>query len=128
MQGGNSVYAPLIYEFQTDVWTADNRNSLYPRLHQSASYNGNNNFVSSDFWYVNTKYLRLKTLTVGYDFKNRLLKRVAWLSKCSLALSGYNLLTFSPAKKYGMDPEVGTGDFYTYPVSRVYAVSLNIGF
>lgn len=128
LQGGNSVYAPLIYEFQTDVWTADNRNSLYPRLHQSASYNGNNNFVSSDFWYVNTKYLRLKTLTVGYDFKNRLLKRVAWLSKCSLALSGYNLLTFSPAKKYGMDPEVGTGDFYTYPVSRVYAVSLNIGF
>lgn len=128
LQGGNSVYAPLIYEFQTDVWTADNRNSLYPRLHQSASYNGNNNFVATDFWYVNTRYLRLKNLTIGYDFKHKLLKQVAWLTKCNLSLSGYNLLTFSPAKKYGMDPEVGTGDFYAYPVSRVYAVSLNIGF
>ena len=128
LQGGNSNYLPVIYEFQTDIWAPDNTNALYPRQHNSPSFNGSNNFVSSDFWLVNARYIRLKNLSFGYDFKHSLLKNMAWLSKCSLSLAGYNLLTFSPAKEYGFDPESGAGSGYTYPISRVYTVSLNIGF
>lgn len=128
LQGGNSNYLPVIYEFQTDIWAPDNTNSLYPRQHASAGYNGNNNFVSSDFWLVDAHYIRLKNLSIGYDFKHKLLRNVGWMSKCVLSLAGYNLLTFSPAKKWGFDPEAGTGTGYSYPVSRVYTVSLNIGF
>lgn len=128
LRGGNSQYLPIIYDFQTDYWKPGNTNARYPRLHSSAGINGSNNYQTSDFWLVNAAYLRLKTLSIGYDFKHKLLKNVSWLSKCSLSLAGYNLLTFSPAKKYGMDPEIGDGSLYTYPISRVYSISLNLGF
>ena len=129
LQGGNAAGTlPVIYEFQTDIWSPDNTSSLYPRQHASAGFNGGNNFVGSDFWLVNARYIRLKTLAIGYDFKHQLLKNVSWLSRCALSLSGYNLLTFSPSLNYGFDPETGRGDGFTYPMSRVYTISLNIGF
>ena len=129
LQGGNAAGTlPVIYEFQTDIWSPDNTSSLYPRQHASAGFNGGNNFVGSDFWLVNARYIRLKTLAIGYDFKHQLLKNVSWLSRCALSLSGYNLLTFSPSLNYGFDPETGRGDGSTYPMSRVYTISLNIGF
>lgn len=126
--GGNNNYNPILYEFQTDIWAPDNTSSLYPRQHSSASFNGSNNFVGTDFWLVDAKYLRLKNLSIGYDFKRKLLKNVAWMSKCTLSLAGYNLLTISPAKNLGFDPEAGNANGYNYPVSRVYTVSLNVGF
>lgn len=125
---GNSPYQPVVYDFQADVWTPSSTNARYPRLRSNADYNGNNNYENSDSWLVNTGYIRLKTLSVGYDFKNKLLKRVAWLNKCTVALSGYNLLTFSGANKFDIDPEIGDGNLYTYPVSRVYSVSFSLGF
>ncbi len=128
LMGGNSNYLPVIYDFQTDIWAPDNRDALYPRQHYAPGATGNNNYVGSDFWFVDAKYIRLKNLSVGYDFKYKLLKNTKWLSKCYLSLSGYNLLTFSPAKKWGLDPESGSASGYTYPVSRVYTVSLKIGF
>lgn len=129
LMGGNSNYLPVIYDFQTDIWSPDNRDALYPRQHASAGFNGNNNFVGTDFWLVDARYIRLKNMSIGYDFKHKLLKNATWMTKCNLSLAGYNLLTFSPAKKWGFDPESGSsGSGYTYPISRVYTVSLNIGF
>ncbi|MCH5320043.1 MAG: TonB-dependent receptor, partial [Paramuribaculum sp.] len=118
---------PVIYEFQTDIWSPENTDALYPRPH-SANYG--NNFQSSDFWLIGAQYLRLKNLTISYDFKHKLLKKVNWLSKCNINLTGYNLLTFSPAKKWGLDPEAAgyTAEGYNYPVTRTYTVSINIGF
>lgn len=121
-------YPPVVYDFQTDVWMPDNTDARYPRLRSTPSYNGNNNYQSSDFWLINTGYLRLKTLTIGYDFKSKLLKKVAWLSRCNVSLNGYNLVTFSKANHFDIDPEIGDGNLYTYPVSRVYAISVNVGF
>ncbi len=123
-----SGYPPVIYDFQTDVWTPNNTGARYPRLRSTASYNGSNNYGSSDFWLINTGYLRLKTLSIGYDFKHKLLKRVAWMNKCNVSLNGYNLLTFSKANKFDIDPEIGDGNLYTYPDSRVYSISVNVGF
>lgn len=128
LMGGNSNYLPVIYQFQTNIWTPDNLDALYPRAHQAASMTNSNNFVNSDFWLVNSRYIRLKNLTIGYDFKYKLLKNTKWLSKCYLSFTGYNLLTFSPAKKWGLDPEIPSANGYSYPVSRVYTFSLNIGF
>ena len=129
LMGGNSNYLPVIYDFQKDIWSPENRNALYPRQHASPGFNGSNNFVGTDFWLVDAYYLRLKSMSIGYDLKHKLLKHVGWMTKCNLSLSGYNLLTFSPAKKWGFDPESGSnGNGYGYPISRVYTISLNIGF
>lgn len=126
--GQDKGYLPVIYDFMGDTWTPDNTDAKYPRLRSSGTINGNNNYTQSDFWLINGAYLRLKTLNVGYDFKHKLLKKTPWITKCTLALSGYNLFTISPATKYGMDPEIGNTNFYDYPTTRTYAVSLNIGF
>lgn len=127
-QGQASGYLPVIYDFQADTWTPENTDAKYPRLRSTPNHNGSNNYTQSDFWLVNGAYLRLKNLNVGYDFKHKLLKKTAWLTKCTLSLAGYNLCTISPASKYGMDPEVGNMNFYDYPPTRTYAVSLNLGF
>ena len=127
-QGSGYGYLSVIYDFQRDVWTPDNTGAQFPRLRSTPSYNGNNNFGNSDFWLVNTGYIRLKSLNLGYDLKHKVLKRVPWITKCDVALSGYNLLTFSGANKFNIDPEIGETNLYTYPVSRVYSISFNIGF
>lgn len=126
---GAAIQGLLVkYKFQTDIWTPDNTDSLFPRLHSSAGQTGGNNGDTSDFWLINAQYIRLKNLTVGYDFKRVLLRKVNWITKLDLTLTGYNLLTFSPAKKWGFDPETGSTDGYSYPVARTFTVGINIGF
>ncbi len=122
--GGYSI----VYPYQLDYWMPDNRDAKYPRLAMNSSINGNNNYQTSDFWLVSGRYIRLKSLQIGYDFRKTLLKDIKWLYKCQLVLSGQNLFTISPATKYGFDPETGSTNNYDYPVQRVYAISLNLGF
>lgn len=128
IQGGADASAPVVYKFQEDFWTPGNTDAIYPRLHSSAGFTGNNNIATSNYWLVDARYIRLKNLSIGYDFKEKLLKNIGWLTKCTVSLSGYNILTFSPAKKYGMDPEIGDGNLYSYPIPQTYSISLNLGF
>lgn len=127
MAGGQTGELPVIYEYQTDFWRPDNTDARYPRLMSSPGLNGNNNYQSSDFWLINGAYLRMKDLSFGYDFK-RLLKKLTWVSKASLAFSGQNLFTISEALKYGLDPENSSTEHYGYPNERIYAISLSVGF
>ncbi len=117
-----------VYDYQLDYWTPDNRDALYPRIAPNSSINGNNNYTTSDFWLVDGKYIRLKSLQVGYELKSKLLKKVDWISKMNLVLSGQNLFTISPATKYSLDPENGDTNNYDYPVQRTYSLSVNVEF
>lgn len=127
MAGGQVGELPVIYEYQTDFWRPDNTDARYPRLMSSSGLNGDNNYITSDFWLINGAYLRMKDVTFGYNFK-RLLKNVSWVSKATLAFSGQNLFTISEALKYGLDPENASTEHYGYPNERVYAISLSVGF
>lgn len=118
----------MVYPYQLDYWMPDNTDAKYPRIAMSSNVNGSNNYQTSDFWLVNGRYIRLKSLQFAYDFRTKLLKNVKWLYKCQVVLSGQNLFTISPATKYGFDPENGSTNNYDYPVQRVYAVSVNLGF
>ena len=127
---GDVVQSGITYAFQTNYWTPTNRNAAYPRLMSSASYNGNNNYVTSDFWLVNARYIRLKSLQLGYDMKQGLLKNsMPFVSEFSIILSGSNLFTSSEAlRRYKMDPEVGSNNNYDYPTERIYSLTVRIGF
>lgn len=118
----------ITYPYQLDYWMPDNRSAKYPRPMMNSSENGNHNYTESDFWLVNGRYFRLKSLQVGYNFKTKLIRKISWINKLELVLSGQNLFTISPATKYGLDPETGSTNNYDYPVQRVYALSVNIGF
>jgi len=119
---------PIAFDYQTDYWTPDNRNAQYPRLTSNRQLNAANNYQTSDFWLIDGAYLRMKDFQFGYDFKYKLLKKVGWLSRCKVGISGQNLFTISEATKYGLDPENSDTGGYGYPIERTLAFTLNLGF
>lgn len=128
MQTGQTSNLPVIFDYQTDYWTPENRGAQYPRLMSNTGLNQNNNYASSDFWLVDGAYLRMKDFQFGYDLKYTLLKGITWLSKAKVGISGQNIFTLSKAKKYGLDPETSAATGYGYPVERTVAFTLNLGF
>ena len=118
----------IAFDHETNYWTPDNRNAQYPRLMSPGGNNANNNYISSDFWLVNGSYLRMKDFSFGYDFKYSVLKRAKWLSKLRVGISGQNIFTISKLNKYGIDPEAADVMNYSYPLERVIAFNVSIGF
>ena len=105
-------------------WTASNpsQDAKYPRASWDAY---DNNYATSTLYEKDAKYLRLKTLQISYDFKAPFMKRIG-MNQLQLALSGYNLLTFTPYI-WG-DPEARATTSPSYPLQRTYMVSLKVGF
>lgn len=102
----------------TDTWREDNTDARYPRL-KLASKNDNNR-LESTFWIRDCDFLRLKSLSVGYNFAPQTLRKLG-LTSLSIALRGSNLVTWSNLKE--MDPESLRG----YPIQRTYGINLNFG-
>ena len=128
LQTGQQGNLMLAYDHQTDHWRPDNPNAQYPRLMSASGDNNNNNYKSSDFWLMDGSYIRMKDFQFGYDFKYKLLKNVAWLTRCKVGISGQNIFTISESTKYGLDPENSDTNGYGYPVERTLAFTLNLGF
>lgn len=116
----------LDFVYQLDTWTPTNTDANYPRA-GNTSLNENNNYQTSDFWARNTNYVRLKSLTISYDLKYSLLKRLDWLNNLTLFASGVNLFAIGPSIKYG-DPEASNFDGYAYPMMRTYSFGFQVGF
>lgn len=116
----------LDFQFQNDNWSPSNTNASMPRP-GNASLNNNNNYASSDFWARDSYYVRLKSVTLSYDFKHSLLRRQQWLNNLTLFASGINLFAMGPSVKYG-DPEANNFDGYAYPMMRTYSFGFQLGF
>lgn len=108
-------------------WSADdptNQDVFYPRLHFGASANANNTKTST-WWQKDVSYLRLKQLTVSYNFPKRLIEK-SFLKSARIYLSGTNLFTLSDFDLW--DPELNTNNGTSYPNTRTYSVGLNVSF
>lgn len=116
----------LDFAYQLNTWTPDNRDSDFPRA-GNTSLNENNNYEASDFWARAANYIRLKSLTVSYDFKHSILRKEAWLRNLTIFASGVNLFAIGPSVKYS-DPESGNFDNYAYPMMRTYSLGFQLGF
>lgn len=116
----------LDFKYQLDTWSKDNPNATFPRA-GNLNMNNSNNYASSDFWAVNTRYVRLKSLTIAYDLKESLLAKAKWIQHLSVFASGINLFAIGPSTKYA-DPEAGTLDGYAYPMMRTYSVGFQVEF
>ena len=89
---------------------------------------------NSSYFIEDGSYLRLKNISLGYNFQSDRLKRVG-INKLQPYFSASNLLTLT--RYTGMDPEVnqwgGNGaiqgiDWGTYPHSRSFVFGLNLVF
>jgi TonB-linked SusC/RagA family outer membrane protein len=114
------------YDFQSDYWRPDNTDALFPRAVSQTAVNGGNNFTGSDFWLIQSRYVRLKYVQLGYDFKKGVFKKLPFES-LRLFASGTNLLTSAKSQKYFIDPESDTNN-YGYPIQRTFSLGLNVGF
>jgi TonB-dependent starch-binding outer membrane protein SusC len=95
----------------------------------------NNGAQASSRFLQDGSYLRLKTLTLGYNLSQGLVSRLS-LTSLRLYVSGQNLLTFT--KYTGWDPEVNTdflasniflsNDFYAAPQARNIMFGVKVGF
>ncbi|HBL24531.1 MAG TPA: TonB-dependent receptor [Deltaproteobacteria bacterium] len=105
-----------------DHWNPNNpvSQAFWPRL--SASLNQNNSRQNSTWWLRNGRFLRMKTLEVGYTFPK------SWFQPAGMVriyFTGQNLFALSDFKLW--DPEM-TGNGLAYPLQRVYNVGLNVTF
>lgn len=84
-----------------------------------------NNYQDCSLYEKDASYLRLKTLMIAYNFRLPFLSSLG-IDRLQLALSGYNLLTFT-SYMWG-DPESQTSIKPTYPLQRTYTMSLKLNF
>lgn len=108
-------------------WTGEGTSNRIPRV----TAEGVNWAKFSDLYVYDGSYLRISTITLGYDFA-RIAKK-NYLSKVRLYASVLNAFTFT--KYNGMDPEVGRNEQFSsgvdvgyYPRPRTMMVGANIRF
>tara|TARA_R110002049_G_scaffold90686_1_gene227084 strand:+ start:2009 stop:5218 length:3210 start_codon:yes stop_codon:yes gene_type:complete len=100
--------------------STENVNASYPRL----SYGSNpNNFRESTFWLRDGRYLRLKTLDIGYSLPKSLTNKLG-VENIRLYLVGSNLLTWSKFKLW--DPELATPRGEDYPPAKSYTMGISV--
>ncbi|SFV35793.1 SusC/RagA family TonB-linked outer membrane protein [Thermoflavifilum thermophilum] len=116
------------YEYYNHRWTVNTQNAKYPRANQAPYAN---NTQTSDFWMVNSGYLRLKTAVIGYSIPDKIVKKIG-MQQLRFYVSGQNIFTISKLKF--MDPQTTSNNFdgnnidYFYPIQSVYTVGLNVQF
>jgi TonB-linked SusC/RagA family outer membrane protein len=117
-----------------NAWTPTNTNTNIPR---AISADPNGNARTSTRFLEDGSYLRLKTVSLGYNISSANLK--SWtkgtVSSLRIYVSGQNLLTFTNYSGY--DPEVGnrTGnsltnsiDWAIYPQPKAVQVGIQVNF
>ncbi len=107
----------------------ENPNAEYPRLsnffglERSAGQANNNR--NSTYWLREGKYIRLKTLDIGYTFPKSFLRKI-YLTNARVFFVGTNLLTWSKFKLW--DPEMSSSDGRNYPLNRTYSLGISLNF
>ena len=112
-------------------WYGEGTSNTQPRI--SATGHQNTNWVSTRYM-ENADYFKIKTVTLGYDFKN--IWKSCPFQQLRLYVQAQNLYTFTGYT--GLDPEVGNSagadswasgiDLGLYPSSRTYLVGATIKF
>ena len=109
-----------------NAYSIDNPNGTFPRLTLGATGHGGDNGLSSSFWWKDGKYIRLKSMQLGYTFPKK------WMSKINIDnlrifVEGSNLFTIDGLPE-GIDPESpGVNNGY-YPQQRTVMGGLSLTF
>lgn len=123
--------------FIKDTWTETNRNAYFPAAHIST--NTKQNVQTQSRYLQNASYIRLKNLTLSYDFSQNLLQKVG-IGGAQVYLAGMNLWEYSKIRK-PLDPEslhtnvlndqysgLNSDGAVEYPMQRIFSFGANITF
>lgn len=125
-------YAPWVVNyvrqnntFLGKTWTPENPTAEYAIASRDASFN-NWNYANKDVSVQNNKYVRLKSLVVGYTLPQAWTSK-AGLNKVRVYFSGDDLWEWTKVKD-GYDPEYGEASNNTFPFSRQITFGLDLTF
>ncbi len=111
--------------YNLDRWTGPGTSNTVPR----ATVGATSNNVFSDFFVEDGSFLRIQTLSLGYNFKPDVIERIG-LKMLKVYGKVDNLYTFTGYSGY--DPTASTGapigggiDFGFYPLPRTFILGLN---
>ena len=108
------------------TWTSENPGAKYPRLTVDPT-RAQYNYLHNDFMLQNNRYIRLKSLVIGYTLPKTLFKK-AKIERVRVYFSG-NDLWESTSIKDGFDPEQSsTSQNNGYPFMRSWAFGFNFNF
>lgn len=118
----------VLREAYENRWTPEHHSNRYARPLATA----NDNIFSSRM-VENASYLRMKNLSLGYNFPKTVLEKIR-LSKLKLYVSASNLWTLTnysgydpEGNAYGSSTNVIGVDDGNYPQTKTYLVGINIG-
>ena len=91
-----------------DFWTPENTDAFWPSPYNNAGSHFANNTHSQTKYLLDMSYLRIKNITLGYTFPDKLMRK-ATISKLRVYVSFENFFTFDNLNGLPIDPEVITG-------------------
>ena len=127
---GNKIMNATRAHYSARSLTSGGKNVLADALGDSHFKSDANFHLPSDRYLESGNYLRLKTLTLGYTFRNL----AGWAQDITLYGTANNLLTLTSYK--GLDPEVNLGGLQPgldlretfYPHTRSYMIGVKVNF
>lgn len=90
-------------------------------------YGDGSNATNSTFWLHNVRYLRARTIELGYSFSQSLLSKVN-IKKARVYANVYNLFSIDNLHQYGVDPETADDNGLQTPQNRVINFGVNLTF
>lgn len=122
--GGDQNY----HQDMVNRWTSVNTNTTIPRLSwDDLNHNWENS--NRDGWLQDGTYLRINTISLGYQLPKNLIKGV---EKARIFATGQNVYTFQKYKGYNPDYSYGVFtpglDNGSYPKPRVIMFGVQLGF
>lgn len=131
LRSGN-FYAPWVVNyvrqnktFMGKMWSPENPNAEYAISSRDQNFN-KWNYENKDVSVQNNKYIRLKSLVIGYTLPQAWTTK-AGLSKLRVYFSGDDLWEWTKVKD-GYDPEYGEASNNTFPFSRQLTFGLDLTF
>ena len=105
-----------------NAWTPQNTNSSIPAL---SILNHNEEDRTSDFYFVNASYFKIRNLMLGYNLPKKMAGAVK-MESLRIYVSGQNLIAFKSKKFTAKDPErAGAFDLWPVPTSITFGLNAN---
>ncbi len=112
-------------EWHKEAWTQERFDAglpiTYPRLDPGSTASKQ----TSDFWYTDGSYIRLRNVELGYSLPTNVAGKIGAKS-LRIYANGLNLLTFDKYPVKYQDPE--QNNELLYPVFKAYNVGVNVTF
>jgi len=88
-------------------------------------------YAESEVWRKDASYFRLKTVDLGYTFRNQAWMKTIGIDNMRIYANGHNLYTWTDDFVKPFDPEKIEGSYsagLTYPLTRSFNMGVNITF